>query len=171
MRGRGRVPGGIHRDEGRPATAGLVREGNGSGSEDLGVRHIGQQLIAARLASLVCPTYSAPPSHRLRCKRVRRQGLTLRVTLRFFRGHDAEANASFCHARVVYSVGQERRATRNENVGRNALRSSTSASSIPLARQHFVRGMASVSHERLALTAFITDVSRTTSDPKGGPSR
>jgi hypothetical protein len=71
-----------------------------------------EQCIAARLASLVCPTYSAPPTHRLQHrKRVRRQGLTLRVTRRFFRGHDAEANANFCHARVVYSIGQERRAT------------------------------------------------------------
>jgi hypothetical protein len=43
-------------------------------------------------------------------KRMRRQGLTLRVTRRFFRGHVAEAKCSFCAARGVYSFGQERRA-------------------------------------------------------------
>jgi hypothetical protein len=53
-------------------------------------------------------------------KRPRRQGLTLRVTRRFFRGHDAEANCSFCHARVVYSVGQERRATAMRTLWDNA---------------------------------------------------
>jgi hypothetical protein len=51
---------------------------------------------------------SAPPSHRLRCKRMRRQGLALRVTRRHCLGHDASPNPSFCHARVVYLVGQER---------------------------------------------------------------
>jgi hypothetical protein len=76
--------------------------------------------LAARLASLVCPTYSAPPSHRLRCKRVRRQGLALRVTRRHCRGHDAEANPSFCHAHVVYVVGQERRATATGTLWDNA---------------------------------------------------
>jgi hypothetical protein len=43
-------------------------------------------------------------------KRVRRRVLTLRVTRRFCRGHDALPNHSFCHARVVYSVGEKRRA-------------------------------------------------------------
>jgi hypothetical protein len=38
-------------------------------------------------------------------KRVRRRGLTLRVTRRRCRSHDASPNPSFCHARVVYSIG------------------------------------------------------------------
>jgi hypothetical protein len=42
---------------------------------------------------------------------VRRQGLALRVTRRFHRSHDSEANYSFSHAHVRSGVGQERRAT------------------------------------------------------------
>jgi dihydroorotase len=63
---------------------------------------------------------SARPSHRLRCKRMRRQGLALRVTRRRCRSHDASPNPSFCHARVVHLIGQERRATSNGTVGRSA---------------------------------------------------
>jgi hypothetical protein len=80
----------------------------------------GNNRLRARLASLVCPTYSAPSSHRLPCKRMRRQSLALRVTRRLFRSHDAEANASFCHARVVYSIGQERRATATGTLSANS---------------------------------------------------
>jgi DNA-binding NtrC family response regulator len=46
-------------------------------------------------------------------KRVRRQGLALRVTRRFSRGHEAAPNHSFCHAHVslvsVRSVGLQQR--------------------------------------------------------------
>jgi hypothetical protein len=74
--------------------------------------------LRARLASLVCLTYSAPPSHRLQQrKRMRHRGLTLRVTRRRCRSHDASPNHSFCHARVVYSVGQKRRATAMRTLG------------------------------------------------------
>jgi hypothetical protein len=58
--------------------------------------------LAARLASLVCPAYSAPPSHRLLnyASGCAVQGLALRVTRLYCRGHDAVANRSFCNARV-----------------------------------------------------------------------
>jgi hypothetical protein len=73
----------------------------------------GQQSVAARLASLVCPTYFGPSVTPLAepRKRVRRQGLALRVTRLFCRGRDASPNASFCHAHVVYFDGEDRRAT------------------------------------------------------------
>jgi hypothetical protein len=77
--------------------------------------------LAARLASLVCPTYIGPSVTPLaeQRKRMRRQGLTLRVTRRCFRGHDAVANASFCHALVEPGIGQERRATATGTLGGN----------------------------------------------------
>jgi hypothetical protein len=53
-------------------------------------------------------------------KRMRRRGLTLRVTRRFCRSHDASPNHIFCHARVVYSVGQERRSTAMRTLWDNA---------------------------------------------------
>jgi hypothetical protein len=69
--------------------------------------------LAARLASLVCPTYFGPAVTPLAdyASGCAVQGLALRVTRRHCRSNDALANCSFCHARVVHSVGQERRAT------------------------------------------------------------
>jgi hypothetical protein len=48
---------------------------------------------------------------------MRRRGLALRVTRRHCLGRDALPNHSFCHARVVYFVGQERRATATGTLG------------------------------------------------------
>jgi hypothetical protein len=53
-------------------------------------------------------------------KRVRRQGLALRVTRLFCRGRDASPNASFCHAHVVYFDSENRRATATGTLWDNA---------------------------------------------------
>jgi hypothetical protein len=62
----------------------------------------------ARLPYVLGPSVTPLAEQR---KRMRRQGLALRVAHRFHRSHDAAANCSFCHARVVNFIGQERRAT------------------------------------------------------------
>jgi hypothetical protein len=84
------------------------------GQGPCGEQSVGRPTRFARLPYVLGPFVTPLAKPR---KRVRRRGLALRVTRRFSRGHDAEANASFCHARVAYSIGQERRATATGTLG------------------------------------------------------
>jgi hypothetical protein len=79
-----------------------------------GEQSVGRPTRFARLPYVLGPSVTPLAEPR---KRVRRQGLALRVARRRFRGHDAAAKPSFCHAHVVYSVGQERRATATGTLG------------------------------------------------------